>query len=245
MGLVAISTSSIAQENPSRTFWLHNNSVMYLVASGQAREFYYEVPRSGMLNAGARRGSLLFSGKTLEGNYFGTAYIYNPRCGRVPYQVSGPILDNYERVVLRGQAPRFRSDCRVIGYSTDTLIFDLIKSSEQASTANAPLPPSVRSRYGSYGAIAFSSSDGVRGSSENNSSRESAESNALGECYQRGGQDCRIATWERNACAVLAIGNDNVWGADWHSNAYVAERRAIEQCSNVTSGCEAKVWICN
>ncbi len=35
--------------SPDPTIWDHNGSVMYLVAKGQSREFYYQKPRAGML----------------------------------------------------------------------------------------------------------------------------------------------------------------------------------------------------
>jgi hypothetical protein len=75
------------------TIWDHNGSVMYLVAHGQSREFYYQKPRAGMLEVGARPGSLLFRGEIDNGQYTGTAYIFNPHCGQIPFQVKGPILD--------------------------------------------------------------------------------------------------------------------------------------------------------
>jgi hypothetical protein len=55
------------------TIWDHNGSVVYLVANGQSREFYYQKPRAGMLDAGAHPGSLLFRGEIDNGKYSGTA----------------------------------------------------------------------------------------------------------------------------------------------------------------------------
>jgi hypothetical protein len=91
------------------TLWDHNGSVVYLVAKGSSREFYYKEPRQGMLEAGAHAGSLLFQGNAENGRYVGTAYIFHRNCEQFPYQVSGPILDNYERVVLMGQSFPHRS----------------------------------------------------------------------------------------------------------------------------------------
>ena len=54
-----ICTSAFAQSTTpaattaEQTFWDHNGSVMYLVANGSSREFYYQKPRPGMLEAGA------------------------------------------------------------------------------------------------------------------------------------------------------------------------------------------------
>lgn len=129
--------SAVSQSAP--TYWLHNGSVMYLVANGESREFYYWQPRPGMLEAGARRDTLLFRGTSRYGAYSGTAYIFNARCGAFPYQVSGPILDGYRRVVMRGQAPRVGEDCRVFGYIDDVLEFSLIPTPSPAPYA-VPAP---------------------------------------------------------------------------------------------------------
>jgi hypothetical protein len=67
---------------------------MYLIENGPSREFYYQKPRAGMLEAGARPDSLLFRGEINDGQFSGTAYIFNAQCGQVAYEVKGPILDN-------------------------------------------------------------------------------------------------------------------------------------------------------
>ena len=149
---LVLSTSAFTQSRhssapPGSTLWGHNGSVVYLVANGSSREFYYEEPRSGMIEAGARPGSLLFRGNAIDGRYVGTAYIFNSRCGPIPYEVSGPILDNYERVVLRGNAPRVGSHCRVKGYSNDTIEFTLLKPGETA-TPGFPTDPQIGQCWG-------------------------------------------------------------------------------------------------
>ena len=132
-----------------RTLWEHNGSIMYLVAKGSSREFYYKEPRPEMLEAGAQPGSLLFRGQPTKGQYSGTAFIFNRRCGQIPYQVSGPIIDNYTRVVMTGQAPRIGPNCRIKGYLTDTLDFRLLQPSEGLSsptgTSNSGSPPTTTS----------------------------------------------------------------------------------------------------
>ena len=106
--------------------WHHNGSVVYLVAKGEKREFYYAAPRGGMMRAGALRGSLLFSGVYQEGFYEGQAYIFNARCGAFPYQVRGPVLNEYRQVVMRGLAPKVGHDCEIYGYINDYLEFNLM-----------------------------------------------------------------------------------------------------------------------
>jgi hypothetical protein len=137
---LVLSTSAFAQSQsstapPGRTLWDHNGSVVYLVANGSSREFYYDEPRQGMVEVGARPGSLLFRGQTANGEYVGTAFIFNRRCDHpIPYEVSGPLLDDYERVVLKGNAPRVDPNCRIQGYVADTLEFTLLKPIQTAGS---------------------------------------------------------------------------------------------------------------
>jgi hypothetical protein len=118
--------------SPERTFWDHNGSVMYLIANGSTREIYYQKPRAGMLEVGAHPGSLLFRGEIDNGEYSGTAYIFNPHCGQIPYQVKGPASDNDERVMLTGQAPRVGRNCRAYESYTSNLEFRRLKPDEVA-----------------------------------------------------------------------------------------------------------------
>ena len=126
--------------SPEPTLWEHNGSVMYLVAKGSSREFYYKEPRPGLVEAGVRPGSLLFRGQSVRGRYLGTAVIFKGRCGRYSYPVSGPIIDSYERVVLMGRAPRIAADCSLEGYFDDTLDFRLLKPAV-AMPENSVSPP--------------------------------------------------------------------------------------------------------
>jgi hypothetical protein len=140
-------TSAHAQTQtapPESTIWDHNGSVMYLVVNGSSREIYYQKPRPGMLDAGARPGSVLFRGEVNNGQYLGTAYIFNPHCGPIPFEVKGPILDD-QRIVLTGQAPRVGRNCQTYGSYTSNLEFRRSKPNEAAQSeeplAAAQSPP--------------------------------------------------------------------------------------------------------
>ena len=118
--------------SPEHTFWDHNGSVMYLIANGSTREIYYQKPRAGMLEVGAHSGSLLFRGVIDNGEYSGTAYIFNPHCGQIPFQVKGPASDNDEQITLTGQAPRVGRNCRAYESYTSNLEFRRLKPDEVA-----------------------------------------------------------------------------------------------------------------
>jgi hypothetical protein len=113
------------------SLWAHNGSTVYLVAQGASREFHYEQPRPGITNEGPRKGTLLFKGVAREGNYEGTAYIFKRGCRPAPYQVSGPILDDSRRVLMRGNAPKLNERCQVTGHAADTLEFTLVSAASE------------------------------------------------------------------------------------------------------------------
>jgi len=139
-------TSAHAQTQtapPESTILDHSGSVMYLVVNGSSREIYYQKPRPGMLDAGARPGSVLFRGEVNSGQYLGTAYIFNPHCGPIPFEVKGPILDDQR--MLTGQAPRVGRNCQTYGSYTSNLEFRRSKPNEAAQSeepsAAAQSPP--------------------------------------------------------------------------------------------------------
>ena len=103
--------------------WMHNGSVMRLDASGEARKFFYEKPRSGIAKNGASQGTLLFEGRREANRYVGTAYIFKAGCDPAPYEVSGDVASDQRSVVMTGDAPRLDATCKVIGTKVDRLIF--------------------------------------------------------------------------------------------------------------------------
>jgi hypothetical protein len=105
--------------------WTHNGSLMRLVANGATRTLLYEKPRDGMLNAGAKQGSIVFEGSRNGNAYSGTAYIFARGCKPQGYSVSGGISDGERRITLYGQAPKVSDGCKVQGTKDDTLVFEL------------------------------------------------------------------------------------------------------------------------
>jgi hypothetical protein len=145
--ILFLSSSGYAQTQDAsrpaeRSLWDHNGSMMYLVANDTSREFYYQKPRPGMLEAGAHPDDLLFKGQINDGQMSGIAYIFNAQCGQVSFHVKGPVLDYGGRIVLTGQAPRVGRNCQSYGEYTTTLEFRLLKTSEvtQLPPATAQTP---------------------------------------------------------------------------------------------------------
>jgi hypothetical protein len=64
----------------------------------------------------------------------GTAYIFNPHCGPIPYEVKGQIFGDDERIVLTGQAPRVGRNCHTSGSYTSNLEFKRSNSNELAQS---------------------------------------------------------------------------------------------------------------
>ena len=176
--LLALSTSALAQSRGpaarlESTLWDHDGSVVYLLALGAAREFHYREPRAGMVEAGARSGALLFRGTVANGQFAGTAFIFDRRCGQLPYPVSGPILDHDERVVLTGEAPLFGAKCRVQGHFTEVLEFRLQNANKTAralAPENAPSRAAGRGAPRAPGAVASGAIAGVAVSFANSAS---------------------------------------------------------------------------
>jgi hypothetical protein len=140
-GIKPCCTSANAQTqttSPEPAIWDHNGSTMDLVENGSSREFHYQKPRPGMLEAGAHPGSLLFRGRVDNGQYSGTAYLFNPHCGAIPYQVKGPVLDNDERIMLTGLVPQVGRNCRTYGFYSSNLEFRRLKPTDVAQTQEAP-----------------------------------------------------------------------------------------------------------
>ena len=94
-----------------------------------------------------------------------------------------------------------------------------------------------------FGAIAYSQKTGSMGWSYNYKSQWKAEQVALKKCYKYA-SDCKIATWFRNACGAIAVGQNGGWGAHWGNSAKNAQWRAKKTCQKYDSYCQVKRWVC-
>lgn len=126
--LLVFSTSAFAQTN-----WNHNGSVVTLHANGANRQFSYSVPRAGLP---VKSGTVLFKGTKSGNTYSGIAYIFHSKCGARHYPVSGPVSDDQKSVTLYGQAPQVGSNCKVVDYRDDVLVFNFQEGSQVTTVAN-------------------------------------------------------------------------------------------------------------
>ena len=108
--------------------WSHNNALVELVSLGNERIFRYLEMYASTVPASP--GDIVFRGRRTGRTYSGTAYLFSSRCARVGYQVSGYITNGESRVVMTGRAPRRNARCQIIGYRSDTLVFDYIPNPE-------------------------------------------------------------------------------------------------------------------
>jgi clan AA aspartic protease (TIGR02281 family) len=110
------------------TLWSQDGAEFHLIKKGNDREFRYKNPSIEVAQASAGGSALLFSGRSDNHHYSGTAFFYSNRCGRLGYAVYGPILDRHEMVRLKGQKPRLDRDCNIIDHSEITLEFRFVKN---------------------------------------------------------------------------------------------------------------------
>lgn len=125
LAIVLMSMIGAARPAQADSCWMHNNSLMRLVASGTERRFVYESPRQGLRAAGVQRGTLLFEGHNRQGWYSGYARVFSRHCPNAPlaYWVEGPVTDGQLRVTMRGTR-EVHQRCRPTGrFVTDTLVF--------------------------------------------------------------------------------------------------------------------------
>ena len=100
------------------SYWGMNGSILYLVAHGSSRKFYYFVPRAGMSEYRVVRGTLFFDGSRTGDNYSGTAFVFTKNgCGPQGYQTSGTVSADQREVILRGRYPsKFDGNCHITNY---------------------------------------------------------------------------------------------------------------------------------
>ena len=106
--------------------WVHNGSLLRLEMDGDTRRFLYELPRTGMVQAGAKPGDVVLEVRRAGATFTGQAFVYSRTCGRTGYLVSGRAGTSEGRIVVEGKVPRHGDDCKPRSFWRDRLQFDLV-----------------------------------------------------------------------------------------------------------------------
>ena len=116
----AVATGAAAAATVS---YSHNNSAMKLVPDGDVVRLIYDKPRDGLEPLGIKPGTPLFEGKKTGANTSaGEATTFSRTCGTAKFPVAGEAQGG--TVTLRGQKPVRDGDCKVSGYTGETLTFE-------------------------------------------------------------------------------------------------------------------------
>ena len=116
-----------ATQQPQKSFWAHNRSIMYMVEDGTHRQIYYDDPRPGLKEVGVKQGTLLFDGVVDGTALSGTAFVFAKECDPLSFAVTGKLSVDGKRITLNGKAPRVGAHCSSAGNKREELIFDFFK----------------------------------------------------------------------------------------------------------------------
>jgi hypothetical protein len=105
------------------SYWTYNGSLFGLIARGESRRFVYVKPREDLTRMGVSKGTILFEGRKDGMKYEGTVRVFSKSCGATEYAVKGDIVDNDQRVILRGKVPILNEQCRIERYQNNVLVF--------------------------------------------------------------------------------------------------------------------------
>ena len=107
-----------------------------------------------------------------------------------------------------------------------------------------PVPgrPGTGGSVSTFGAIAYGTTSGRWGYSNDYSSQAQASQRAVKECRE---SDCIVRVWFRDECGALALGDNGAWGADRGDNAAQAQSAALAQCSPKGDHCQIAIARCS
>jgi hypothetical protein len=104
--------------------WKHNGSIMSMSEEQGSLEIAYVQPRPGMSAVGVRADTTLFLGQRDGDQVEGTAYLFNPNCGPLGYQVKGQFLNGRNTLLLSGMSPRISRGCEIAKEVSEALRFE-------------------------------------------------------------------------------------------------------------------------
>ncbi|CAK0744170.1 exported hypothetical protein [uncultured Gammaproteobacteria bacterium] len=120
----------------SGQLWSYGDSkfTVEIDPDGQVRVFFYQ-PRSGLVEEGVVKGTLLFDGKTDGGKISGQSRLFRKDCGMIAFRVSGTYNSEKGKISLTGRMPRRDDQCAVESRIEAELV--LVRT-----RARAPVAPS-------------------------------------------------------------------------------------------------------
>ena len=116
-------TESPQLENKINQCRMHHGSVISVIDNNGNLEIDYLKPRKELMTVGVRTETMLFFGTKDGDKVEGHAYIFNKKCGPLPYEVQGRSLNDGRRIVLSGLSPKVDAKCDEVGQVPDVLIF--------------------------------------------------------------------------------------------------------------------------
>jgi hypothetical protein len=116
--------ADLPSEKNDTSQWSHNGSIMSLSERNNNVEMDYVQPRPGMLQVGVRASTPLFIGQRDGDAVEGTAYLFDPTCGPVGYEVKGQYLSGGKTLILSGKSPRLNRYCQEIRLTAEALRFE-------------------------------------------------------------------------------------------------------------------------
>jgi hypothetical protein len=106
--------------------WIHNTSIMSVTSNGDRFTIYYQKPRQGMVDEGVTPGTILFDGIRTGSKLSGTSYVFDRRCGHIPYSDVGRILSDERTIFLNGRnvPTQLGFDCKPVAFRIDPSLID-------------------------------------------------------------------------------------------------------------------------
>ncbi|MBW4586168.1 DUF4189 domain-containing protein [Aetokthonos hydrillicola Thurmond2011] len=124
----------------------------------------------------------------------------------------------------------FQSLVRNSSLTFVTLLCGLLIVPPEVSAENVGSTTNSTNPGNAFGAIAYSPSTQMYGSSVQ-PSRQAAETSALRDCFAKSNsRDCRTLIWFENAWGALAVSNNSAYGTGWGKSENNAKRHALEVC---------------
>ena len=116
-------SSPASASNCAMDSYDHNGSVMEVTFCDYTMHIAYDAPRKVLARHGVSSGTLLIDAKTWgNGHVKGNARVFKRGCGELAYKVQGRIYG--DRIALSGVAPVRDSDCSIVRFRNDHLVFD-------------------------------------------------------------------------------------------------------------------------